>query len=351
MNRINRRLFMQQTALGAASVSMFISPHAFAASRGNEILKGVYDFLQRVANEDGSFRPGIDPLYKGTSDTYYTGIAAPTYAVILCETFGWPLPYLAATKEFYLSSQKPDGAFHSRSGAFDPNTPQAKFYNTAQSLVALRFLGEKPKYDPASVIDFFFQQDEFDKLPLYMTSFFPYFYSALGKPMPREYDRRLREYMEKKQTDDGYIGDHVASAFHMVHYYRLVGAPVPKAEAMIERVLRDQQNNGSWCHHPPDWDVHAVFDALFMMRQIGNPDDPRIRSAYDKAVQFVLQCRNDNGGFGHFPNYTSDVDAVYFHVGALVQAGFLQPRSDLKNEEFLGWGHAMIPGKHYSCVG
>jgi hypothetical protein len=34
----------------------------------------------------------------------------------------------------------------------------------------------------------------------------------------------------------------------------------------------------------------------------------------------------------------------------LVQSGFLKTRADLKDEEILGWGHAMVPGKKYSHV-
>ncbi len=62
-------------------------------NKKRDLLNGVKDFLYRVANEGGSFRPGIDPDYKGTSDTGLSGIAAPTYATILSTTFGWPLPY------------------------------------------------------------------------------------------------------------------------------------------------------------------------------------------------------------------------------------------------------------------
>ena len=292
----------------------------------------------------------MEPTYQGYSDTYYSGVAAPVYAVLVCETFGWPLPHPEATKKYFLSLQRSDGAFYPRSGAFDPDSPQARLYNTAQSLVALRFLGEKARYDPSPIVEYFFDGEVFKKLPLYTTSFFPYFYAASGKPMPKEFDQRLRAYIEGEQREDGYLGDHVASTFHAAHYYRLIGAPVPKAKAMVERVLRDQQNDGSWCLHPPDWDVHAVFDALFILRQLGDPGDPRIKKAYQKATEWVLKCRNRDGGFGHFPSYTSDMDAIYFQVGALTQAGYLKPRNDLRHEEILGWGHVMVPGKQYACL-
>ncbi len=200
------------------------------------------------------------------------------------------------------------------------------------------------------MVDFFFQESEFSELPLYTTSFFPYFYKALGKPMPAKYDKKLRDYIKSEQQEDGYLGNHVASTFHAAHYYRLIGKPVPKAKPMVDRVLHDQLNDGSWCLYPPSWDVHAVFDALFILHQLGDPNDPRIQTAYNKAERWLMKCRNSDGGFAHFPNYTSDVDAVYFQVGALVEAGVLKARKDLKLEEILGWGHAMIPGKKYSCL-
>jgi hypothetical protein len=56
----------------------------------------------------------------------------------------------------------------------------------------------------------------------------------------------------------------------------------------------------------------------------------------------VLRCRNADGGFGHFPGSPSDADAVYFHAGTLVMAGFLRLVEPLPpNPELLGWGHLM----------
>jgi hypothetical protein len=49
------------------------------------------------------------------------------------------------------------------------------------------------------------------------------------------------------------------------------------------------------------------------------------------------RCRS-----GHFPGSTSDLDAVYFHVGTLVLAGWLKPADPLPPDpHFLGWGHLM----------
>lgn len=317
----------------------------------SDVLKGVQDFLYRVANTDGSFRSGIDPDYRGNSDTGLSGIAAPAYATILSKTFGWELPYPEKTIEFFLSCQKPDGAFYASTGSMDQNGPLAKLYNTVQSVVALRLLGKQPGYDPIPVIDYFFKDWEFKELPLYTTSFFPLFFCAMNQKIPDYIDKRMREYILNEQTEDGYLQDHVAATFHAAHYFRLIGLPTPKASEMTNRVLQDQKDDGSWHLWEPDWDVHACFDALYILRQFGDPSDPRVNKAFKKATNWILQCRKPDGGFTHFPEMIhSDVDAVYFHVGGLVEAGYLQMQKNLMNEEILGWGHAMNPEKNYSCI-
>jgi prenyltransferase beta subunit len=348
MKKQDRRKFLKQAAILTGGLSLGFK---WETDTPQEVLNGVRMFLHNVANKDGSFRPGIDPGYPGKSDTGLSGIAAPAYATILCKTFGWPLPYPDQTKDFFINSQKPDGAFYSITGSMDPDSPLSKLYNTVQSVVALRLMGEKPKYDPIPVIEYFFRNDEFKDLPLYTTSFFSLFYHAIGEIMPAYIDKRMRGYILSEQTEDGYLRNHVASTFHAAHYFRHIGQPTPKASKMVERVLNDQQEDGSWRLHPPSWDVHACFDALFILRQLADPGDPRVRMAYNKATEWILECRKQDGGFGHYPEEpVSDVDAVYFHVGGLVQTGYLKTRTDLVNEEILGWGHAMDPAKRYSCI-
>jgi geranylgeranyl transferase type-2 subunit beta len=348
MITLNRREFVIRMAACGSAMSMGFAPHGVAAS---EILDGLQQFIHGVANRDGSFRPGIDPDYEGTSDTGLSGIASPAYATILCATFGWTLPYPNKTRDFFLSCQKPDGAFYPPTGSMDQNGPLAKLYNTVQAIVSLRIMGIAPRFDPMPVIDYFFRNGEFKKLPLYTTSFFPLFFTAIGKKMPDFIDSKMREYLVREQKDDGYLQDHVAATFHAAHYFRLIGEPTPKAGAMVERVLRDQKQDGSWHLREPDWDVHACFDALFILRQLADQKDSRVRSAYEKATAWLLKCRKPDGGFTHFPEETvSDMDAVYFQAGALVQTGFLPAAKDLKKEEILGWGHAMVPRKKYSCL-
>jgi prenyltransferase beta subunit len=348
MNNLNRRKFIRQTAIFAGGLSLGLNS---CTDNSQKLLKGVQNFLHNVANKDGSFRPGIDPKYPGTSDTGLSGIAAPVYATILCTTFGWTLPYPDKTREFLLSCQKPDGAFYAPTGSMDQTAPLSKLYNTVQGTVALRLMGVKPEFDPMPVIDYFFRNGEFMELPLYTTSFFPLFFSAIGQRMPDYIDKRMREYLLREQKEDGYLSDHVAATFHAAHYFRLIGQPVPKAGEMVNRVIKDQKEDGSWHLFEPDWDVHACFDALFILRQLGDHNDPRIQEAFKKATDWILQCRKPDGGFTHYPDeVSSDVDAVYFHTGGLVEAGYLKLKSNLKNEEILGWGHAMNPEKRYSCI-
>lgn len=348
MKTLNRRNFVIWSSIFAGGLSLGFN---YTQSKEQKVLNGVYNFLHLVANKDGSFRPGIDVNYKGKSDTELSGIAAPTYATIICKTFGWNLPYPKKTIEFLHSCQKKDGAFYNLTGKMDPNSPLAKLYNTVQCTVALRLLGEQPLYDPMPIILGFFKDDEFKKLPLYTTSFFALFFSAWQEKMPDYIDKLMSRYILDRQKEDGYIGNHVASTFHAAHYFRLTGRPTPLSDMMVDRVLKDQKEDGSWHLFSEDYDVHACFDALFILHQLGNPSNTNIQKAYQKATEWILRCQKTDGGFSHFPgNAPSDVDALYFHIGGLVQAGYLKAIPELKNEEILGWGHAMHPQKRYSCI-
>jgi prenyltransferase beta subunit len=104
-------------------------------------------------------------------------------------------------------------------------------------------------------------------------------------------------------------------------------------------VIRDQKADGSWMLNPPARDRHATFDACFILRQLGG-NKPEAKAALEKAAKWALSCRNTDGGFGHFPGSTSDTDACFFQVGALVQAGWLKPVDPLpRDPHLLGWGH------------
>jgi len=323
------------------AVTACVAGQAFADDKPanvtpDEVLTGIRTFFEKTALPDGSFRPGIDPTYEGFSDTGYSDLAAITYAVVLHKTFGWKLPHEAKTQHLLLTRQEADGAFVNVGGTADPKSSQARLYNTTQGVVALRALGLKPRHDPLPVFAAVLKED-YKKLPLYTTSFFPLAYLAYGQPIPKAEDKKLRELMV--QDDDGYVKNHIASTFHLVHYYRLLNEQTPKADAMVTRVLGDQKPDGSWLLHPPSWDVHAGFDAVFTLKQLGQ-ERPECRQAIDKAAAWTLTCRNVDGGFGHFPGYPSDIDAVYFQVGTLVMAGYLKPVDPLpKDPHLLSWGH------------
>ncbi len=303
---------------------------------GIPVIVGLRDFFEKTAGPNGSFRPGLDPAYRGMADTAYSDLAAPAYAVILHRTFGWKLPHERKTAEFFLSRQEKDGKFVNKAGTVDPNSAPGALYNTTQALVALHALGARPKYDAVPVLDAI-ARDNPGALPPYTTSFFPLAYRAAGRPVPPEIDRRIRALLV--QADDGYMNNHIAATFHLVHYYRLLGEKTPKAEAILKRVLREQKPDGSWLINPPPRDRHAGFDAVFVLKHLGG-DRPEVKKAIARAAKWALSCRNPDGGFGHYPGSPSDADAVYFHVGTLVMAGLLRPADPLPPEpQLLGWGH------------
>jgi geranylgeranyl transferase type-2 subunit beta len=323
-------------ALTALGLSALPAAEDRPAVTPEVVLTGLRAFYAKTALADGSFRPGIDPDYAGDSDSGFSDLAPVAYAVVIHKTFGWELPHEGKTRELLLSRQQPDGAFVNVGGKADPKSAQARLYNTCQGLVALHALGVKPRHDPLPVLEALLAAD-YRKFPAYTTSFFPLAYQAAGRRFPPEADRKIRALLA--QADDGYLQDHIAATYHLVHYYRLLGEPTPRAGAIVARVLRDQKADGGWNIKAPDWDVHAAFDALFVLRQLGK-GGPQVRRAMDRATRWVLSCRNADGGFGHFPGRRSDADAVYFQAGALVMTGFLPPADPLpKDPHLYAWGH------------
>lgn len=307
-------------------------------STPGDVLRELKAFFAVTCQDDGSFTPNTDPDYRGMSDSAYSDLAPVVYAVTIHKTFGWKLPYEEETGKFLLARQKESGEFFNVKGTVDPASAQGKVYNTTQAVVALRALGLKPKYDPLPVFESVMQGD-FKTLPEYTTSFFPLAYAACGPPLPPAIDKQIRASMV--QADDGYLNNHVAATFHAAHYYRLVGEPTPKADKIVARTLRDQRPDGSWLRNMPSRDRHATFDAVFSLHQLGG-DRPDCRAAISRAAAWSLRCRNKDGGFGHFPGSASDMDAVYFQVGTLVMAGYLQPADPLpKDPQLLSWGHLM----------
>jgi geranylgeranyl transferase type-2 subunit beta len=341
---VSRREFLR--GAGCAAVGVICCGSA-AGQKPTGLAEETLGFIRRCAREDGGYAPSPDAAYRGNSDTGASDLAAVTYAATLARTMGWRLPRPERSIEFIQRHQQADGSFVNLEGKMEPKADLAILYNTVQGVVALHALGKRPRTDPAKVMERFFEGEAFRKLPWYTTSFFPLFYAALGRPFPARYDEALRNLQIKSQAEDGYLGDHVASSFHMAHYFRLLGEPTPKASQMVARVLRDQKPDGGWNIKEPDWDVHACFDAVFILRQLGGDSGP-VRKAIDKAADWALSCRNADGGFGHYPGWHSDMDAAYFQFGTLIQAGRVPgAKVDLPDAHLLSWGHAMQPGKVY----
>lgn len=347
----DRREWMNRVALGAG-LSWLVGDETRAGTSsspdrdGEAPVRGTRDFIVRCRRDDGGYAPSPDPNYAGESDTKFSDMAAVTYAAVLAKTMGSELPEPRKSVAFLRRHQRPDGRFVNLAGAHDPSSDLAVLFNTTQGVVGLRALGATPDADPTPVVERLLGGDAVERLPWYSTSFFPLFYAAMGKPFPEAYRRKLADHMVGHQADDGYVGDHVASSFHMAHFFRLVGEPTPKADRMVARVLRDQKATGGWDVKEPDWDVHAAFDAVFILRQLGG-EDPKVRAAIGRGADWALGCRNLDGGFGHFPGRPSDMDAVYFQFGTLLQAGRVPGVRDLPDAHALGWGHAMRPGRTY----
>jgi geranylgeranyl transferase type-2 subunit beta len=308
-----------------------------------DVLSGLQHFYATTARPDGSFQNGVDPTYQGMSDSAYSDLAAVTYACTIHKTFGWTLPHEKQTANFLLARQKPTGDFVNLVGTVDPASAEGRTYNTTQGLVALHALGLKPTYNPLPVFEEILKAD-YKTLPAFSTSFFPLAYLCYGQPIPAKADRGIRALMIQDAT--GYTNNHIAATFHASHYYSLVNEPTPKSRQMVDRILREQNADGSWLLNMPSRDRHATFDAVFTLLHEGG-DDPEVKAAIDRAAQWALSCRNPDGGFGHFPGSTSDADANYFQVGTLVMAGYLKPATDPApaDPHLLSWGHLM-PLRH-----
>ena len=339
----SRREFLRGTVTAAAGAGFCVLSAGCAGIRiHDEVSEGTLSFIRCCAQDNGAYEASPDASYSGNSDTGSSDLAAVTYAATLAKTMGWRLPHPERSAEFIQRHQQPDGSFVNLGGKMDPKSDLAVLYNTVQGVVGLRALGARPATDPSPVMQQFFKGDAYKKLPWYTTSFFPLFYAALGKPFPAEQDRLLRERQVASQADDGYLGDHVAASFHMAHYFRLLNLPTPRARQMVARVLRDQKPDGGWNIKEPDWDVHACFDAVFILRQLGG-NLSAVRQAIEKGADWALTCRNADGGFGHYPGWHSDMDAVYFQFGTLIQAGRIPGAKAPPDAETLSWGHAIIP--------
>src|SRR5207253_8797913 len=179
VNSLARALFALMVPWG-----FLVAPTGHAAApqvHSGEVIEGLRNFFAKTARADGSFANGIDPRYRGMSDSAYSDLAAVTYAVTLHKTFGWKLPHEEATRRFLLSRQQPKGDFFNVAGTVDPKSAEGRVYNTTQGIVALHALGSRAKYDPRRVFEETLK-GEYKTLPAYFSSFFPLAYLAYGQP-------------------------------------------------------------------------------------------------------------------------------------------------------------------------
>src|SRR5262249_15978573 len=86
-----RRCFLQLPAVFVAGLLWTVSAavvNLYGAASSTEVLEGLRKFYAKTARADGSFANGIDPKYRGMSDSAYSDLAEVTYAVTLHKTFG-----------------------------------------------------------------------------------------------------------------------------------------------------------------------------------------------------------------------------------------------------------------------
>jgi len=320
------------------------------AASGAEVIEGLRRFLAGCRRSDGGVRPGLDHRYQGASDTALSDLAAPVYTLILEETFGFRVLDRRRTRRFIERGRNPDGLWRA-AGA--PDAPaHLVLYDTMQALLGLRILGggRLPRIGQERTIGGvrrLLAAGAARSFPPYALDFFGQFFAILGRPLPGAIARAVwKAYRARYRA--GEVGGHVASTFHFVRHALLAGRRVPDAPAILRRTLALQRRDGSWNRMPDrSWDVHATFDGTFIVRQLGFRIgwSPACTRALEGAARYALACRNPDGGFGHFPGATSDVDAAYFQAGTLVMSGRLSATPvPLRLARVLGWGHVFPAG-------
>jgi len=312
---------------------------------GSEVIEGLRRFLAGCRRSDGGVRPGLDRRYRGTSDTALSDLAAPVYALILEETFGFRVLNRRRTRRFIERGRDSDGLWR-RARAPDPPA-HLVLYDTMQALLGLRIIaggrlsraglgrtirGVRSLLVPGAERSF----------PPYALDFFGQFFAIVGRPLPPRIGCAVwRAYLARYGR--GEVGGHVASTFHFVRHALQQGRKVPHAWEILRRTLALQRRDGSWNRMPDrSWDVHATFDGCFIVRRLGERLGwtPQCTRALAGAARYAMSCRNPDGGFGHFPGAASDVDAAYFQAGTLVMSGCLSARPvPPRLASVLGWGH------------
>src|SRR5258705_1099900 len=100
------------------------------------VLSGLRKFYAKTSRADGSFSPGIDPDYRGMSDSAYSDLAAVTYPVTIYKTFGWKPPREKQTMGVLLTRQRKSGKFFKFGGTRYPPSSEGLVYITTQGKLA-----------------------------------------------------------------------------------------------------------------------------------------------------------------------------------------------------------------------
>ena len=167
-------------------------------------------------------------------------------------------------------------------------------------------------------------------------------FQTVGLDLP--HPDRTAAFIQARQTPEGFFRPPPEWPGQWTEAGKLHGTPL--GDCILARFMALQQPNGSWSLGG----MHGNFDGAVAVRVLSDNSQP-YRAAVERAAEYALTCRTDDGGFRHFSTdppadladhvgYPSEVDALFFHAAALVLAGLLPNRLDPANN-WIGWGHSL----------
>jgi len=317
------------------------------------ILKHVLD----LADPAGGYPASAHRNWLGIADGSVSEIAPAVYAAEIAQTLGASLPHPDATAEFIQARQSRDGFFQNLYPLPGFTTSVYHEYHTCVGIRGLKALGKSPKYDPREwMIGNIRQIGKGGLFGSYWADFYANAFAALEERMPADCERILQDklltFQDAKtgwfiQGGDRHFELNNPMTFHATRVFHLMGETVPLADKVLETFMRVQQSDGSWSLG----NMHGTFDACATIRMLSD-GSARYAQAIEKAGDWALTCRTDDGGFNHFgdnaPEFRaqdsgnlSDMDACYFQVATLAIAGRLPMCVDRTNN-WIGWGHTLL---------
>lgn len=309
----------------------------------NQLMEVIVNHLFSLADEGGGFAPSPEIGYLGIADSRVSDLAATVYAAEIAQTLGVELPYPDATAEYIRMRQQTEGYFRCLEPRPGVRQEDYYLYQTCMGVRGLKALGHSPRYDPLAWMER--QIRSRDTFEAYHPDFFANTYAALETPMPDDCAARLRRFLLSRQdpetgwiiqTPDRAFELNNPMTFHAARVFHLTGGVIPHAKKILDTFMKVQKKDGSWSNG----NVHGNFDACVAIRILSDNSEP-YREAVRRAAEWALKCRNPDGGFSHFGDRPSEVDAAYFHVATLVMAGMLPSKLGPKNN-WIGWGHTLI---------